>query len=284
MKLYTMKELMDEADLNNYAVGAFNFANAESLLAVIEAGQELNTNILMLGSNEEIPAFGLKRWVDLVKFMAKDFDIKVGLHLDHTGDINFIRKCMEAGVPSVMYDGSHLPIKENINNTKIVVDMAKDFGVSVEGEIGAIGRCDDLTFEGVDTSLCNLTSPKEAKMFAEETQVDALAISIGNAHGLAEALPVLNFKLLEEINKEVNDTYLVLHGGSGIPADQLRTAINLGIRKVNVASEIGRAYTQTLTDVSNREWWGHGIYEAKQAVKEVVKKWIINLSQDKINI
>ena len=280
--LCTMNDLLRKADAGNYGMGAFNFANAETLLAIYEASQEQGMDAMLIGSAEENLSFGLKKWVELVEFMARDFDISVCLHLDHCTDIEYITDCMKAGVRSVMYDGSFLPYEDNIRNTAEVVRRAADFGATVEGEIGHIGRCDDLVFEGTDTKYNTLTDPREAREFVDATGVDAIAVSIGNAHGLSKALPVLDFELLEEIVTAIDGrARTVLHGGSGIPADQLRRAVNLGIRKVNVASEIGRAYVSTLSSVSENEWWGHGVTAAKAAVKEVVLRWIAALSQDK---
>ena len=273
---------MSDADKHNYALGAFNFANAETLMAIFEASSARGMDAMIIGSAEENVTFGLKKWVELVEFMAKDYDIRVCLHLDHCADIDYITDCLKAGIKSVMYDGSALPYEENLKNTAEVVRRAGDYGAAVEGEIGHIGRCDDLVFEGVDTKFNTLTRPSEAREFVLATGVDAIAVSIGNAHGLSKALPVLDFDLLGEITAEIDGAArTVLHGGSGIPADQLRRAVNMGIRKVNVASEIGRAYVSTLNTVSQNEWWGHGVAAAKAAVKEVVDKWIVNLSRDK---
>ena len=281
--LYSMNELLADADRHNYALGAFNFANAETLMAIFEASSARGMDAMIIGSAEENVTFGLKKWVELVEFMARDHDIRVCLHLDHCADIEYITDCLKAGVRSVMYDGSALPYEENLKNTAEVVRRARDYGAAVEGEIGHIGRCDDLVFEGVDTKYNTLTRPSEAREFVLATGVDAIAVSIGNAHGLSKALPVLDFELLGEITAAIDGAArTVLHGGSGIPADQLRRAVNMGIRKVNVASEIGRAYVNTLNTVSQTEWWGHGVAAAKMAVKEVVDKWIVNLSRDKV--
>jgi len=273
-KLYGIKELMLHAEENNYAIGAFNFSNMETALAILEAGSELNTNVILLGSNAEMPTFGLKLWIEMAENLSRKFpEIKTGLHLDHTTQIDFIKSCLDMGTPSVMYDGSNLPFSENIKNTRKVVEIASHYNASVEGELGSIGRCDDLTFEGVETDRFTLTDPKDAKLFVEETRVDALAVSIGNSHGLGKSLPVLDFELLEELNSVV-PAYIVLHGGSGIPEEQLKKAVSLGIRKVNVASEIGYAYTKTVSKYAEEVWWGEAIYHGKQAVKEVVKRWI----------
>jgi len=176
----------------------------------------------------------------------------------------------------VMIDGSHFPFETNVEMTRAVVDYAHKKGVSVEGELGAIGQNKDAQHEGVGPQ--SLTDPEKAAEFVERTGIDALAVSIGNSHGFYARRPELDFTLLQAIADKVA-VPLVLHGGSGTPPDQLQKAISLGICKVNVASEIGRAFTETFTKrmAAGGVWWVMALQEAKQAIAPVVRRWINDL-------
>lgn len=280
MKLRNITDMLDHAEKHHYGLGAFCCCNAETALAAIEAGIKLQSPVLFIASHEETPVLGPKGLVDIVKCVAGDCGLPVGLHLDHAPSVEFVRECMDAGFPSVMYDGSGLPFEENVKNTRMVVEEAHGRGIGVEGEIGAIGRCDKSTVEGGETTL---TDPDEAVEFVERTGVDALAVSIGNSHGMYTTLPNLNFELLKEIRSRVN-VHLVLHGGSGTPPEQLNEAVRIGIAKVNVASEIGKAYINGIVDFNNAKngnfWWTHGVLEAKLAAKAVVERWMHQLGSE----
>ncbi len=277
MKLTNFTDMLDHAQKHHYGLGAFCCCNAETALAAIEAGSKLRSPVLFIASHEETPILTPKGLVEVVKCVAEGCGVPVGLHLDHAPTVDFVRECMDAGFPSVMYDGSSLPFEENIKNTRLVVEEAHSRGIGVEGEIGAIGRCDKSTVEGGKTTL---TDVDEAVEFVERTGVDALAVSIGNSHGMYTSLPQLDFELLQEIRNRVN-VHLVLHGGSGTPPDQLNEAVRIGITKINVASEIGKAYINGIVDFHNARsgnfWWTHGVLEAKLAARAVVERWMIQL-------
>jgi len=276
--LVGLDEMLHKAREGHYAVGAFNYCNAETAQAVVETGSTLRSPVMFITGPWEIPLLGARMMVEIVQSVALTTDVPVCLHLDHAEDIELVRECIEAGFPSVMMDASRYGFEENVRLTKMVVDMAHPKGITVEGELGAVGRVDDSSVEGA--GAVSLTDPAKAAEFAERTGVDALAVAIGNAHGIYTQRPVLDFDLLEAISK-TTDVPLVLHGGSGTHPDQLKRAIGMGICKVNVASEIGRAYLNAIQEAVERAngkaWYAHTLVDAKEAVKGVVARWMREL-------
>jgi len=278
LKLVGLKTMLEDAHKDHYAVGAFNFCNAETAQAIAETGVELRSPVMYIIGPWEIPLLGAKTVVKLIDWIAADSGVPVCLHLDHATEIEQVRECIDAGFPSVMMDASQYDFEENVRLTKMVVDMAKPNGVTVEGELGAVGRVDDATVEGGEAAA--LTDPKKAAEFVERTGVDALACAIGNAHGIYTQKPVLDFDRLQAI-RDATNVPLVLHGGSGTPADQLHRAIEIGVTKVNVASELGRAYLNAIRAAEDAKggkvWYAHAIMDAKAAVKLVTAKWMREL-------
>lgn len=278
MELVGLRPMLEEAQKSHYAVGAFNYCNAESAQAIAEVGCELRSPVMFITGPWEIPILGAKMLVDIAKWVAAEADVPVCLHLDHAAEIDLVKECIEAGFPSVMIDASQHDFEENVRITKLVVDMAHPRGITVEAELGSVGRVDDSSVEGEGTA--SLTDPAKAAEFVERTGVDALASAIGNAHGIYTQRPVLDFDRLEQI-RSVTGIPLVLHGGSGTPADQLHRAIDIGISKVNVASELGRAFINTIEQFDEskggKAWWGHAIMEAKSSIKAVTARWMKEL-------
>lgn len=279
MKLKNINDLLIPAQREHYAVGAFNYCNFETAQAVVEAGVELRSPVMFITGPWEIQLLGAKALVEIAKFVAKDADVPVCLHLDHATDVELVKECIEAGFPSVMMDASQHDFEENVRLTQLVVDMAGPLGVTVEGELGAVGRVDDSSVEGDGKAL--LTDPGKAAEFVERTGVDALAVAIGNAHGIYTQQPELDFERLEAIRAAV-DVPLVLHGGSGTPPAQLKRAIEIGVSKVNVASEIGRAYLNAIAAAQARTggkgWYAHALVDAKSAARDVVAGWMNKLN------
>lgn len=277
-RLVGLTEMLDSAQRRHYAVGAFNFCNAETAQAVTEVGFALRSPVMFITGPWEIPLLGASTLVELAESVAARVDVPVCLHLDHATDLRLVEECIEAGFPSVMMDASHCDFEENVRLTKLVVQMAHARGITVEGELGAVGRVDEASVEG--NGGASLTEPERAAEFVERTGVDALAVAIGNAHGIYTQRPELDFDRLQEI-RDITDAPLVLHGGSGTPPDQLRRAIDIGISKVNVASEIGRAYIdaiqQSVTNKNGKTWYAHALVDAKDAVKQVVGRWMVEL-------
>lgn len=278
MKLIGLDPLLKEAQENHYAVGAFNYLNAETAQAIVEVGCELRSPVMFITGPWELPLLGTKMMVDIANWVASEADVPVCLHLDHAIEIDMVKECIEAGFPSVMIDASGQEFEENVRITKLVVDMAHAKGVTVEGELGAVGRVDDSSVEGAGGA--SLTDPEKAAEFVERTGVDALATAIGNAHGIYTQRPVLDFERLEAIRKATG-VPLVLHGGSGTPPDQLHRAIEIGISKVNVASELGRAFLNAIEEFDEsrggKAWWGHAMVAAKSAIKPVTARWMKQL-------
>ena len=184
-----------------------------------------------------------------------------------------VEACIRAGFTSVMLDSSLRPFEENTAALRHVVAAARPMGVTVEGEIGSVGKVDDATQEGGEVST--LTDPADAVRFVEQTGVDALAVSIGNAHGIYTRLPVFDFDRLEKISKAVN-VPLVLHGGSGTQPEYIRRAVSLGMAKINVASELCKAFKDTYAQQQSIGvgWLPSIVAATKQPMAEVAKRWI----------
>lgn len=278
MELMNLSALLEPARQGGYGVGAFNFCNFETAQAAAEEGTSLRSPIMLIISPMEIELLGAKAVVEIARSVAEDANVPFCLHLDHAEKIEDIEEAIKAGFPSVMIDGSKHDFEENVRLTKAVADMAHPLGVTVEGELGAVGRVGDFSIEGGDAA--SLTDPAKAAEFVERTGVDALAVAIGNAHGLYTQRPELDFERLRTIRDAV-DVPLVLHGGSGTPPEQLHRAISLGISKVNVASEIARMFLDTIHEADRKAegkvWYTFILMEAKAAARQVVRRWIQEL-------
>ncbi|WP_306483882.1 class II fructose-1,6-bisphosphate aldolase [Anaerococcus sp.] len=231
--LVNAKEMLDKAYANGYAIGHFNTNNLEWTKAILKASEEKQTAVIVAASEGAIKYMGGFRVVaDLVKAMHDEMGITVpvAIHLDH-GSYEGAKKAIEAGFTSVMFDGSHFPLDENLEKTKEIVELAHSKGISVEAEVGGIGGVED----GV-TSAGELADVEECKKIAG-LGIDFLAAGIGNIHGVYPAdWQGLNFDRLKEISDAVNMP-IVLHGGTGIPDDQIKKAISLGVSKINVNTE-----------------------------------------------
>jgi len=280
MKEFTpLSEMLAQARRGNYAVGGFDFCNAETAQVVLAETEKLRSPAMLIAAASEVELCGMEETVRIVRLVAEAINVPVCLHLDHTVDVATVCRAVDAGFSSVMIDGSQFPFEKNVEMTRAVVEYAHKRGVSVEGELGAIGANKDAQHEG--TGPTAMTDPLQAEEFVAKTGVDALAVSIGNAHGLYARRPELDFELLATIHRQV-DVALVLHGGSGTPLDQLQRAISLGITKVNVASEIGKAFTDTFIEKMSAGgmWWVLALQEAKKAIGPVIERWIKNLASD----
>ena len=232
--LVSAKEMLNKAKKEHYAVGQFNINNLEWTKAILTVAQENNSPVI-LGVSEGAGKYmtGFKTVAAMVKSMIEDMNITVpvALHLDH-GSFDACLKCIEAGFSSVMFDGSHYPIEENVVKTKEMVDICKAKGLSLEAEVGSIGGEED----GV-VGAGEVADPNECKRIAD-LGVDMLAAGIGNIHGKYPAnWKGLSFDTLEKISTLTGDMPLVLHGGTGIPEDMIKKAISLGVSKINVNTE-----------------------------------------------
>ena len=232
--LVSATEMLNKARDGKYAVGQFNINNLEWTKAVLLTAQKLNSPVI-LGVSEGAGKYmtGFKTVAAMVKAMDESLGITVpvALHLDH-GTYDGCYKCIKAGFTSIMFDGSHFPIDENVAKTTELVNVAHALGLSIEAEVGAIGGEEDGV---IGKGEC--ADPQECKMIAD-LGVDFLAAGIGNIHGVYPAnWEGLSFETLDAINKTVGDMPLVLHGGTGIPDDQIKKAISLGVAKINVNTE-----------------------------------------------
>ena len=232
--LVSAKEMLNKAKAGKYAVGQFNINNLEWTKAILLTAQELNSPVI-LGVSEGAGKYmcGYKTVVGMVNGMLEELNITVpvALHLDH-GSYEGAKKCIEAGFSSVMFDGSHYPIEENIAKTKELVAICEELGLSLEAEVGSIGGEED----GV-VGAGEVADPKECKMIAD-LGVTMLAAGIGNIHGKYPAnWAGLSFDTLDDIQKLTGTMPLVLHGGTGIPAEMIQKAISLGVSKINVNTE-----------------------------------------------
>ena len=237
--LVSAKEMMTKALAGKYAVGQFNINNLEWTKAILTTAQELNSPVI-LGVSEGAGKYmcGYKTVVGMVNGMLEELNITVpvALHLDH-GSYEGAKKCIEAGFSSIMFDGSHYPIEENIEKTKELVATCNKLGLSLEAEVGAIGGEED----GV-VGMGECADPKECKMVAD-LGVTMLAAGIGNIHGKYPAnWKGLSFETLDAIQQLTGEMPLVLHGGTGIPADMIKKAISLGVSKINVNTECQLAF------------------------------------------
>lgn len=268
-----MKEILAKAYGGGYGVGGFDGYDALSIMAVLEESKARKSPVILICAEIEYQALSPKGVAATARALSDMMEMDVCLHLDHGADYETVVEAVEGGFSSVMIDASRLPFEENIAATKKVVQFAHDRGIAVEAELGAVGRVDTTTHEGEHGN--SFTDPDQAAEFAERTGCDFLAVSIGNAHGLYTAAPNFRFDILESIRKVV-PVPLVLHGGSGTPEDQLKKAVSMGMAKVNVASEIGRAFTQTYVKkaVEEKVWWAAAKNDCKLAMREVIGRWI----------
>ncbi len=229
--LYNMKTLLDKARLGSWAVGSFSVSNMEMVLGILKAAEETQSPVILQIAEVRLKQSPLEIIGPLMVAAAKNAKVPVAVHFDHGLSIEKIKQALEIGFTSVMFDGSHLPLEENIEKTKQTVALAKQYGAAVEAEIGCVGGSED----GSEDIATNCTSPAQAVEFVEKTNVDALAIAIGNAHGNYKETPHLRFDILEEIKTKV-DVPLVLHGGTGILPEEFIRCRENGIKKINIAT------------------------------------------------
>lgn len=270
--LVTGIELLSKAHKEGYAVGAFNTNNLEITQAIIEAAEEMKSPVIIQVSEGGLKYAGIETISTIVRTLAGKASVPIALHLDHGTDFNNVMKCLRNGWTSVMMDASKLPLEKNIEVTRNVVSIAHGMGVSVEAELGKIGGTEDNVT--VDEREASMTDPDEALTFVKETGVDYLAISIGTAHGPYKGEPKLDFERLKKI-KEMLNIPLVLHGASGVPEDSIKTAVSLGINKINIDTDIRQAFAWRLREVLKED---QKVYDprkilgpCKDAMKEVVK-------------
>ncbi|MDO4588678.1 MAG: tagatose bisphosphate family class II aldolase [Fusobacterium sp.] len=274
--LVSSRQLLLDAQKGKYAVPAFNVHNMETIQTVVEAAAELRSPIIVAATPGTMKYAGPEFFIKMVEICSEKYDIPVAMHLDHHESYDEIVNAIQIGTKSAMIDASHLDFEANIAMVKKVVDYAHRFDVTVEGELGILGgQEDDLVRDEKDSKY---TNPAQAKEYVERTGIDSLAVAIGTAHGVYKEEPKLDFDRLAEI-RAVVDVPLVLHGASGVPAEQVKKAIELGITKVNIATELKMPFAETLREVlinkpnesDPRKYFG----PAKEAMKKVAIEKIL---------
>lgn len=275
--LVSAEEMLKKAKAGKYAVGQFNINNLEWTKSILLTAQELKSPVI-LGVSEGAGKYmcGYKTVVGMVKGMLEELKITVpvALHLDH-GSYEGAKACIEAGFSSVMFDGSHYPIEENVEKTKELVAICKEKGLSIEAEVGSIGGEEDGV---IGAGEC--ADPEECKMIAD-LGVTMLAAGIGNIHGKYPAnWPGLSFETLDAVQQKTGEMPLVLHGGTGIPADMIKKAISLGVSKINVNTECQLAFQEATRKyiMDGKDLEGKGFDPRKllapgaEAIKATVKE------------
>lgn len=232
--LVTLNEVLKKAREEHYAVPAFDCTEDILIRTILDTAEEKKSPVILMALEHDLVGNGMKYITSIVRGVAGEYDIPIVLHLDHATNFEIIEKAIENGFTSIMYDGSMLPFDENVENTKKVVQMAGGKGITVEAELGHVAGKD---IDGSSAGETMLTDPEEVVKFVSYTGIDALAVSIGTAHGVYVSTPDLKIDRLIEINK-VSPVPLVLHGGSGTPIDQVQKAIKNGITKVNLYADL----------------------------------------------
>ena len=265
--------ILKNAQKNGYACGAFNINNMEILQAIIAAGEEEKSPLILQTSESAIRYAGLDYLAIMAVYAAKKASVPVCINLDHGLKFETVKACIENGWSNVMMDASSKPYEENIEITSQVVKMAHEKGVSVEAELGKlVGIEDDVKVEAADAIY---TNPDEAADFVKRTGIDSLAVAIGTAHGKYHGEPKLDFDRLKAIREKV-DIPLVLHGASGLTEAQLKKAISLGICKINIDTDIRVAFSDGIKSVLAKDPSAYDprtlCTPARQMMKEVVQK------------
>ncbi|PWI57849.1 class II fructose-1,6-bisphosphate aldolase [Sulfoacidibacillus thermotolerans] len=268
----SFKEVLTDGFQKGYAVGQFNVNGLEYIQAIVEVAEEERSPVILGISEGAMKYVGMDYLIGMANAAKMKATVPVILHLDHGPHFELVMKCIRSGFDSIMYDGSHHPLEQNIQETKRVVEACHAVGIDVEGELGRIaGAEDDLS---VDEREAMLVIPEEARRLVDETGIDALAPAIGSAHGHYKGEPKLHFDRLNEI-RDLVKIPLVLHGGTGIPDSDIQRAIALGVAKINVNTENQDVFTRTVREVlltspkmfDPRKYLG----PARAAIKETIR-------------
>ena len=239
MPLVSMTEMLIKARKGKYAVGAFNILDYNSMKAVVETADELQSPVIVQTSEKTVIFWGFKPIITWINELSSRTNVPVAIHLDHCKDLSIIKNCIDAGWSSVMIDASSKPLEENIALSQEVVRMAKPFGISVEAELGEIGGVEDDI--SINEENAHLAGVEQAKIFLEKVKVECFAPAIGTAHGIYIGEPKIAFDRLKEIS-HLSDTPLALHGGTGLSEDIFKKCISLGCSKINISTQLKYAF------------------------------------------
>ncbi len=241
MPIVKFRDVLHRAEQTKTAVAGFNLSNYEGIKWAVEVAEELNAPVMLMLYAAQAAYIPVSTFAAIAHDLAAKSDAEIVLHLDHARTYEEAVSALQYRFSSIMFDGSQLPFEENLRITKEVVAAGHAMGTDVEAELGYVGRAEKLE----DFTLAeSYTNPDQAEQFVRETQCDALAIAIGNAHGMYVQEPHLDQQRLAEVRNRINGVPIVLHGGSGIPDEQIREAVKNGIRKLNVGTNVGRAMNE----------------------------------------
>ncbi len=277
--LVTLKEILAIAEEKGIAVGSFNAANLEGLEGEIAAAEELQLPIIVQFAQCHEPWVSIDTIGPVMIALAKKATVPVCVHLDHGETLDYVKRALELGFTGVMYDGSTEPYEINLANTKEAVRMAKEYGASVEAELGSMGRREsgagDNSGEGDETKI--YTDPELAASFVAETGIDALSCSFGTTHGIYLSKPRLDFDVVRNVRKLCNDIPVVMHGGSGVSKEDFHEAVRAGVRKINYFTYMDKTGGQAAADSIKAVPEGQPIFfstismAARDAMREDVK-------------
>jgi len=275
MGFIPMGALMERAYQKGYAIPAFCAWNAEVMAATLRVAERLEAPVILMQGPGEFPVLEPGTMASVARaVLGRYTEATAALHLDHGDSLELVRTCLDSGYSSVMLDFSTRSFEENTEGLAKVVELARPLSVTVEGELGHVGKADTVSMEGPGAS--SFTDPALAQRFVEATGVEVLAVSIGNKHGFYQGEPKLDFGLLAEL-RDAARVPLVLHGGTGIPPADVERAVSLGIAKVNVASELVHGLRSSLSSqwAAGRNLWTPGaIAEAMPSLEATMEKWI----------
>lgn len=271
----TLKNYLKKAQRERWAIGQFNFSTLEQLRAVAKASLELKTPVILGTSEGEAEYFGLEEASAIVGELRKKYKAEIFLNLDHGKSEKIVRQAILAGYSAVHFDGSNLPIEENIKISRRLADFAHKKGVVFEGELGHIGgeSAPHIGSSGIKES--ELTPVELVENFVKKTKVDSLAIAIGTSHGIYTDEPLLDLDRLGKI-KQRTKAFLVLHGGSGVSESQIKKAINLGITKINVNTELRIAWKEAWEEILVKEKSEFKPYKILPQIEEIVEKKVVS--------
>jgi len=275
--LVNLSDVLGHAYRYGYAVGAFNVINLEFLNGILEAAERQRSPVVVQIAEVHFKYVDIEEITPAIRHMAERASVPVVISLDHGESVGTIVRAIRCGFTAVMFDGSKLPFEENVEQTKLVVQIAHSVGVSVEAELGRVGGS-----EGAEGGVAReefFTDPDQAGEFVRRTGVDALAVAIGNVHGFYKGEPKLDFERLRAI-RDSTGVPLVLHGGSGIPDDDFRRAIQLGIAKINYFTEMSRKAVQRVKEVLERDSRIVGLQDLMLEAKDAIRKEV----EDRIQV